>query len=171
MESIFQAISDAGATAPHMYGGFQSLNVEVDGAAKQLYIVTNDGFSGGSTLGVPHNTRGYLAESADGGPESFFRPNLLGGSVEYDVDLSQMECGCIAAFYTVSMPAKDWNGNYVAGKDGHYYCDANKVDGTFCPEFDIMEANKFAYQTTPHSCDSPNEHGYYSNCNKPGACW
>lgn len=31
----------------------------------------------------------------------YFLPNLLGGSVEYDVDLSQHECGCIAAFYLV----------------------------------------------------------------------
>ena len=72
-----------------------------------------------------------------------------------------MECGCIAAFYTVSMPAKDSSGNYTAGDDGLWYCDANQVGGTYCPEFDIMEANKYAYQTTPHSCNSPSSTGHY----------
>ena len=43
------------------------------------------------------------------------------------------------------MPGKDWNGNYVKGGQGDYYCDANQVGGTFCPEFDIMEANKFSW--------------------------
>lgn len=73
-------------------------------------------------------------------PEGFYTPNLLGGSIEYDVDLSQMGCGCIAAFYLVKSPAKDEGGNFD-NTDGFYYCDAQAVTGQYCPEFDIMEAN------------------------------
>ena len=148
-----------------------SVQVTVDGQPKTLYVVTPDGITGGSGIGVPHNTRGYFSETPNASPENFFTPNLLGGSVEYDVDLSQMGCGCIAAFYTVAMPAKNESGNYVTGEDGLWYCDANQVGGTYCPEFDIMEANKYAYQTTPHSCDAPNDQGFYKQCNRPGACW
>ena len=170
MESVFKAISDAGVSTP-TEGPYKSLNVEVDGFPTKLYIVTSDPLTGGDTLGVPHNSRGYLSRSPDGGPDDYFTTWLLGGSVEYDVDVSQMECGCIATFYTVMMPAKDEDGKQVPGEDGFYYCDGGQIGGTFCPEFDIMEANKFAYQTTPHSCDDPNEHGFYSNCNKAGSCW
>jgi len=136
-----------------------------------LYIATNHNIVGGDGLGIPHGTRGYFANSPDAGPEDYFTPNLLGGSVEFDMNLESMECGCIAAFYTVSMPAKDINGNYNAGPDGFYYCDANQVGGTFCPEFDILEANKYAIQVAPHYCDAPNENGFYHQCSRPGHCW
>lgn len=52
----------------------------------------------------------------------------------------------------------------------HWYCDGNQVDGTFCPEFDIMEANTYAFKTTPHSCDAPNENGFFSQCDRWGSC-
>ena len=175
--SFFDALATAKADAySHMPNMIKmengsAVNVTLDGEAKTLYVVTNDGISGGSGLGIPHNTRGYFSETPNASPENFFKPNLLGGSVEFDVDLSQMECGCIAAFYTVSMPAKDWNGNYTPGEDGFYYCDANQVGGTYCPEFDIMEANKYAMQVTPHYCDSPTDKGHYNSCNRSGSCW
>jgi hypothetical protein len=37
---------------------------------------------------MPYNGRGYLSKTASLDPTGFYSPNLLGGSVEYDVDLS-----------------------------------------------------------------------------------
>jgi len=34
-----------------------------------------------------------------------------------------------------------------------------------------MEANQWAYQTTPHTCDAPNANGFYSQCDRSGHCW
>ena len=82
--------------------------------------------------------------------------------------MSTIECGCIAAFYLVRSPAYGTDGNLDI-TDGMYYCDANMVGGEFCPEFDIMEANKYAYQTTTHTCDAPSN-GHYYNCNRGGTC-
>ena len=31
-----------------------------------------------------------------------------------------------------------------------------------------MEANKYSWRTTAHSCDHPNANGYYANCDKTG---
>ena len=45
--------------------------------------------------------------------------------MEYDVDMSQVTCGCVAALYTVLMPGKQWNGDYANGEHNMYYCDAN----------------------------------------------
>ena len=102
-------------------------------------------------------------------PSQYYRPNLLGGSVEYDVDLSQSNCGCVAAFYLVGAPGKNRNGVYW-NTDGYYYCDANQVGGNYCPEYDIMEANMFVSQTTVHSCNAPDGKGFYSQCNRGGTC-
>ena len=56
----------------------------------------------------------------------------------------------------------------MLGGQNDYYCDANKVGGTFCPEFDIMEANQFSWQTTAHKCDAPTDKGHYWGCDGGG---
>jgi len=103
-------------------------------------------------------------------PEGFYKPNLLGGFIEYDMLLNDSNCGCVAAFYTVLMPGRKENGQYDPSENGMFYCDANKVGGNYCPEFDLMEANLYAFQTTPHSCDKPSSAGFYSKCDKTGDC-
>ena len=49
------------------------------------------------------------------------------------------------------MPAYNSGQQPQPGRDGEYYCDANQVGGTYCPEMDVMEANKFAMASTPHT--------------------
>jgi len=122
--------------------GFLPIDITVDGVKKTYYRQTGDSNTGSGDyihFGGPDGMK--ISEKSYSDPWSFFTPNLLGGSVEYDVDLSQMECGCVAAFYLVLSPALDWNGNPVPGSGNDYYCDANQVGGSWCPEFDIMEAN------------------------------
>lgn len=61
--------------------------------------------------------------------------------MEFDTNLAHSECGCVLAMYMVSMPARNSDGSYNSGEKGQYYCDANEVGGTFCPEYDIIETN------------------------------
>ena len=134
-----------------------------------MYFTINNVQAGTPNIQVPSNGRGYLAETPDldmSNPK-YWTPNLLGGSVEYDIDLSNHECGCIAAFYTVMMPGKKPDGSMWIDTDGWGYCDAMQVAGNFCPEFDIMEANKWSWATTPHSCDNPSN-GHYYGCDGGG---
>ena len=81
--------------------------------------------------------------------------------MEYDVDLSTVSCGCNAALYVISMPGVGSDGLPFESSDGMHYCDAAAVGGNYCPEFDIMEANQYAYRATSHSCDTP-VNGYYN---------
>ena len=78
---------------------------------------------------------------------------------------SNVGCGCVTALYTVLMPALD-----QGITDPFKYCDANQVGGYWCPEFDIMEANKFAFHVTGHKCDAPTSDGVYHNCDRGGQC-
>lgn len=99
----------------------------------------------------------------------YFKPNLLGGSIGFTVDLSQHTCNCVAAVYLVKMPGKDSNGNTWWDTDGYGYCDAQgQGGGNMCPEVDIMEANKYAFSGTPHHCDAPMSSGYYNSCDGNG---
>ena len=140
MESVFKAISDAGVSVSKGEP-FERFFVEIDGFHTERYIVSDQDVTGGDSLVLPNESRAILSYGPYLNAEGFWKENLLGGSVEYDVDLSQIECGCIASLYMVLLPAKSKDGWYVKGGDGYYYCDSNGNGGSFCPEFDIMEAN------------------------------
>jgi hypothetical protein len=113
-----------------------------------LYIATYDfprGI-GGDRVDLNPNARVYLTTEPNmNDPESYWKPDLLGGFVEYDTNFSSVECGCVADIYLVSMPAKNEDGSYYPCYDNLYYCDANQIGGSFCPEFDLIEANLRAF--------------------------
>ena len=58
------------------------------------------------------------------------------------------------------MPAYNSDQKPEPGKGGDFYCDANQVGGTFCPEMDVSEANKYAMASTPHTCTYDAPHYY-----------
>ncbi len=81
--------------------------------------------------------------------------------------MNEVGCNCNGALYLVSMPAYNSGQQPNPGKDGSYYCDANQVGGTYCPEMDVMEANKYAMASTAHTCNYIAPH-YYSYCDRGG---
>ena len=153
---------------------YERIGATLDGAPLDLYVqhmwwsqpaqISSDD----STLTMSHNTRMFLSTSPTKDVDAYFKPNLLGGYMEFDTEISQKNCSCVAALYTIIQPGRKIDGSL--NDQDHWYCDANKVDGTFCPEFDIMEANKYAWHTTAHKCNEPNQFGYYSDCDRPGNC-
>jgi hypothetical protein len=102
----------------------------------------------------------YLSLSPTLDTSKYYSPNLLGGAIEYDVDLSDVSCGCVSSVSVVGMPAVDnW-------RDPFQYCNANRLNdprGHLCPEFDIMQANRHAFMAEAHRCDAAVD-GVYRNC-------
>lgn len=146
----------------------------MDGEPLQLYI-TETHWSEitpltSTSYDMGWNSRAYLSTTQDWSKDTYFKPDLLGGTMEYDVDLSRVDCGCVAALYVIGMPGIGSDGQPFESSDGLHYCDAQAVGGNFCPEFDIMEANQWAYHATSHSCDTPDANGHYTNCDRPGTC-
>lgn len=88
--------------------GFSPINIEEDGKMVTKYVAAWWQSSDPSSYYTPANARGYIhnTPSLDKSNPDYYIPNVLGGSIEWDVDLSHHECGCIAAFYTVLMPGK-----------------------------------------------------------------
>ena len=83
--------------------------------------------------------------------------------------MSTVTCGCIAAIYLVGAPAINSSGQ-VWNTDDFWYCDGMQVGGAWCQEFDIMEANQYAFHSTVHTCDNPNSLRYISKCDTSGRC-
>jgi hypothetical protein len=123
----------------------------------------------GSVLQLLHN-RGatYTAKcQTNFDPTVFRRFYVLDKTLSFSTDVSTVGCGCNAAIYFVLMPAYNQNQQPDPSTCGNYYCDANQVCGLWCPEIDLMEANRAGFAITPHKCDSP-VGKYYSHCDGGG---
>ena len=148
----------------------QQIDITENGKPMKKYVVGGGNVAiNGAEANFPQS-RWYLGnKDGNGGyaPDIYYAPNLLGGSIEYDVNLSQASCGCNIALYLVQMPGYNADGSPNPSQGGDYYCDANDVGGMWCPEMDIMEANSFAWHTTPHKCDAPSGK-HFNNCDRGG---
>jgi len=88
--------------------------------------------------GAVGDNRFYIVNDKGSAYEQFYLKNR---AISFDVDLSGVACGYNAAFYFTHMP--------VDVTIGTGYCDAQ----TTCLEFDVLESNIAATQTTSHSCN------------------
>mmetsp|Transcript_29637 Transcript_29637/g.57294 ORF Transcript_29637/g.57294 Transcript_29637/m.57294 type:complete len:615 (+) Transcript_29637:2-1846(+) len=104
---------------------------------------------------VPHlDSRGYFAHTCKAGTyanEEYLSLKLLGGTLRYSVDLSDVGCGCNAAVALTQMVHND-----RPTQCNDYYCDASNVCGETCVEIDLQEANRHAWRSTLHSADDRN---------------
>ena len=88
------------------------------------------------------NQRAYLTRRG-GQSIQYEKMRLLGKTLRYTVDVSQVGCGCNAALYLVAMRQPDgWNSRY---------CDINVGDPEPCLEIDLFEGNAKALATTLHT--------------------
>lgn len=150
------------------------ITIKVDGKPETKYVIStakSKNFTrvSGDAVTLTGGGRVYLGDSSSGSitTSSYYMMPLLGKKFTFDVDLSNVGCNCNGALYVVSMPAYNSAQQPEPGKDGSYYCDANQVGGTYCPEMDIFEANKYAMASTAHTCQYQPPH-YYSSCDRGG---
>jgi len=79
--------------------------------------------------------------------------NLLGGSVDYDIDVSGVDTGVNANIYSIS-PV--FSGSFAQTD----YCDGAKTGADWCVEVDWIESNgKCGGQTTLHTRQGPGSDG------------
>lgn len=163
-------------------GGYPTLTITENGAEKTLYVqypewtpedditVAGNAVDFAATSGdgtkFEYAKRLYLSESPTLDIAQYYRPNLLGGAIEYDVDLGDVSCGCVSSISAVRMPVMDnW-------RDAFHYCDANQMNeqrSHLCPEFDFMQANRHSFHSAAHKCDAP-QNGVYTRCDRGGQC-
>lgn len=97
MESIFKQFS----IEPQVAFNFRP---ELNGEPIDIYLhqtdysdirVSEDQLS----VQIFDRDRAYLSTSPVPDKDKYFKINLLGGWMSYDVDLSELPCGCITALY------------------------------------------------------------------------
>jgi len=157
--------------APAFAKNFGSINVAGKG---DVYIVSNyksDGYE--NVLMYPDGINGFAIRggghiyfsdvpSDEFYPEMYWKTPLKDHRFSYEINLDRIGCRCAATAYFVSMQQ-----NYNPGEWGQYYCDANFVNGVWCPEYDSFEGNRYTMQTTPHTCQQ-DAGGYWYNCDTKG---
>jgi hypothetical protein len=168
-----------GQQSPVAYTCAGSFNVSFQGESQAWKVITASSSwehvtANGSTVSIAYNDRAYLVSDC-AMPGGTFAPSLyakrlpmLGQAWSFTMDVSTASCGCNAALYAVSMPGVAADGSPSPSSGGDYYCDANKVGGTWCTEMDLIEANTAAMAATPHSCDPPDANGFVPKCDKGG---
>ena len=149
-----------------------ALTIMVDGQPQTKYVLYSNWSKefvrvNGDSITLAGGGRVYLGDSEELKMDSYYMMPALGKRLSFDVDMSDVGCNCNGALYFVSMPAYNSAQQPVPGKDGEYYCDANEVGGVYCPEMDVMEANKYAMASTAHTCQYHAPH-YYSSCDRGG---
>jgi len=65
---------------------------------------------------VPNNNSFALQNRPRVDEETFFKPYLRGGSMQYTVDLSALDCGCVAGVYAVTI-GKNCDPKYPSRQD------------------------------------------------------
>ena len=115
--------------------------------AEDAQPIVNEG-----SLRVNGDTRAYLVQNIEAGDNwgdhRYVRSNMMTTPLKFTIDLSNVDCGCLACVYLVAM--KDPS----AGSSN--YCDmaeniAPGWQGGMCTEVDILEANNHAMQTAIHT--------------------
>jgi hypothetical protein len=69
-----------------------------------------------------------------------YKPRIRGGAIEYKVDLSSVECGCVSGVYLVALR--------------HYGCNFEDERGPTaeCNSIDVMQANPYGFNVAANPC-------------------
>ena len=174
MEESFVLVFFASLVSLILAANNGGVTITVNGQPQVKYVLSADWATqftqvSGENITLRGGGRVYLGDSSsnDLSPNSYYNMPLLGKRLTFNVNLSAVGCNCNGAMYFITMPGYNSAQQLVPGEHGDYYCDANAVGGTFCPEMDVLEANRHAMSSTAHTCSYHAPH-YYSTCDRGG---
>ena len=141
--SIQKSLSVAACLAAATTAQYVPLTVSVDGAdAIKQYRSQNWSTATTSAtyqVNIGSNNNVFLHDAALDGQYYAYKPGMIGGALQFDVDLSQLPCGCVAGVYAVKL-------NDVSCSED------SKTGKPMCPSIDIMQANPFGFQMAANPC-------------------
>jgi len=121
---------DVSTDCPYYNSGYTEAMVVYDDDGKVKYV-------GGPGGALYKRTSDFVKnlKALDGA----FKPNYLGGTLKYDVNVSDVGCNCAAGVFLVALD----DDKCTMGE----YASPSRPD---CPTIDIMKANNAGFKTKSH---------------------
>ena len=95
----------------------------------------------GATMTLSENNRTWIRDRALDDLYWVYHHNFLGGTMEFDVDLSGVECASASGVYLVEADGEQCSFN------------SKEADATpQCSRIELMEANKFGFNAATYPC-------------------
>ena len=94
------------------------------------------------TLKISENNRAFLLDKQEDTPFWAYKHNYLGGSVSFDVDVSDVGCGCRAGVYLAA----------ISDDDTNYFDPLDEGIKPQCSSIDLLEADIWAVQSASAPC-------------------
>ena len=120
---------------------------ECSKGAKNYYLKGRDGkalCTDADKIEMGLDNRAFvLNEANDGSIDKAFKHNYLGGSLKFDVDVSDVGCNCAAGVFLVALDDKDCN-----------WGDHDSSSPPQCPRVDVMVANTAGFKTESRPCEN-----------------
>mmetsp|Transcript_11879 Transcript_11879/g.15125 ORF Transcript_11879/g.15125 Transcript_11879/m.15125 type:complete len:256 (-) Transcript_11879:1506-2273(-) len=136
-----QAFTLAVLAAASASAQFSTLKITEDSKVATKYYRTDDSKEVGSVgFVIPVDNFVSLKNDDLAGTSTFYMPNMVGGAIEYDLNLSSVGCGCVAGLYAVNVSNQ---------------CNSElniEIDSPQCASIDLMQANVAGFQTQMHPC-------------------
>jgi|Transcript_23508 hypothetical protein len=123
---------------------FGEIPLTIDGSSESKYAASKE-WSGATFnsdgVTIDSNNSLFLKNSKSSSEAATFQPDILGGSIEYKVNVSNIEAGCVAGFYLVETDTSRCSDNAQ---------DAGAIPQ--CRSIDMMQANREGFETKAHPC-------------------
>jgi hypothetical protein len=120
------------------------MKIKVDGNERMVYARSQEWSNIETSMSdtcvtVPNNNSMMIKRMDYDGADYALKPWVRGGAISYNVDLSNVDCGCVAGVYFVAVD--EWCGE-----------GAQQNDYPQCASIDVMQANKAGFNVGAHPC-------------------
>lgn len=141
MKKFAVAIIAAAANAQE----WESFEITQDGLTKGMFSQSKEfsvAYIEGKSMEIMGNNSLSIQEAQQASDSSAYKPNLMGGSIEYDVNLAGVNSGCVAGVYLV--------------ESDNSRCSPNESQDQKpqCKSIDAMQANKYGFESKAHPCSN-----------------
>jgi hypothetical protein len=113
---------------------------------KSYYLKGRDGqvlCTDGNQIEMGLDNRAFVLTEANYSANKAFKPKYLGGTLKFDVDVSDLGCNCAAGVFLVALDGDKCNwGSYEA------------PDQPQCATVDVMKANTKGFATASLNCEN-----------------